>query len=101
MASLSEYLVWRGDITFDEVPLNVVDALLLSQLSYLNFQGIIGTSESRTECTLAWAAKRFWELHTEEEYKECLAFAVRSAGVLLRDMAKTNCSSMFKSFRFT
>jgi len=90
MASLSEYLVWRGDITFDEVPLNVVDALLLSQLSYLNFQGIIGTSESRTECTLAWAAKRFWELHTEEEYKECLAFAVRSAGVLLRDMAKTN-----------
>lgn len=89
MASLSDYLIWRGEITFDEVPLNVVDALLLSQLSYLNLQGIIGKSERRKECTLAQAAKRYWQLHTEEEFKECIAFAVRTAGVLLREMAKT------------
>ncbi len=89
MASLSDYLVWRGDITFDEVPLNVVDALLLSQLSYLNLQGIIGKTDRKKECTLAQAAKRFWQLHTEEEFEDCLSFAVRSAGVLLREMAKT------------
>lgn len=89
MASLTDYLVWRGDITFDEVSLNVVDALLLSQLSYLNLQGIIGKTERKKECTLAQAAKRFWQLHTEEEFKECLSFAVRSAGILLREMAKT------------
>ncbi|MBQ8316205.1 MAG: DUF2974 domain-containing protein [Lachnospiraceae bacterium] len=89
MASLSDYLVWRGDITFDEVPLNVVDALLLSQMSYLNLQGIIGKTERKKECTLAQAAKRFWQLHTEEEFEDCLSFAVRSAGRLLRDMAKT------------
>lgn len=89
MASLTDYLVWRGDITFDEVPLNVVDALLLSQLSYLNLQGIIGKNERKEECTLAQASKRFWQLHTEEEFKECLSFAVRSAGALLREMAKT------------
>lgn len=89
MAGLSDYLVWRGDITFDEVPLNVVDALLLSQVSYLNLQGIIGKTERKKECTLAQAAKRFWQLHTEEEYKDCLSFAVRSAGMLAREMAKT------------
>lgn len=89
MASLSDYLVWRGDITFDEVPLNVVDALLLSQLSYLNLQGIIGKTERKKECTLAYAAKRFWQLHTEEEFADCISFAVRSAGNLLREMAKT------------
>ncbi len=89
MAGLSDYLVWRGDITFDQVPLNVVDALLLSQLSYLNLRGIIGKAERKKECTLAQAAKRFWQLHTEEEFEDCLSFAVRSAGVLLRDMAKT------------
>ena len=89
MASLTDYLVWRGDITFDEVPLNVVDALLLSQVSYLNFQGIIGRTEQKKECTLAQAAKRFWQLHTEEEFEDCLSFAVRSAGALLREMAKT------------
>lgn len=90
MAGLSDYLVWRGDITFDEVSLNMVDALLLSQLSYLNLQGIIGKAERKKECTLAQAAKRFWQLHTEEEFEDCLSFAVRSAGVLLREMAKTN-----------
>lgn len=90
MASLSEYLAWRGDITFDEVSLTVVDALLLSQLSYLNLQGIIGKTERKKECTLAYAAKRFWQLHTEEEFADCVSFAVRSAGVLLREMAKTN-----------
>lgn len=89
MASLSDYLMWRGDITFEEVPLNVVDALLLSQLSYLNLQGIIGKTERRKECTLAQASKRFWSLHTEEEFRECLAIAVRSAGLLMREMAKT------------
>ena len=89
MASLTDYLVWRGDITFDEVPLNVVDALLLSQVSYLNFQGIIGKTERKKECTLAQAAKRFWQLHTEEEFEDCLSFAVRSAGIMLREMAKT------------
>ena len=89
MASLTEYLIWRGDITFDEVSLNMVDALLLSQLSYLNLQGIIGKADRKKECTLAYAAKRFWQLHTEEEFEDCLSFAVRSAGVLLRDMAKT------------
>lgn len=90
MASLSEYLVWRGDISFDEVPLNVVDALLLSQLSYLDLRGIVGKTERKKECTLAYAAKRFWQLHTEEEFADCVSFAVRSAGILLREMAKTN-----------
>lgn len=89
MAGLSDYLVWRGDITFDEVPLNVVDALLLSQLSYLDLRGIIGKTECRKECTLAQASKRYWELHTEEEFKDCVAFAVRTAGKLLCEMAKT------------
>jgi len=89
MANLSDYLIWRGDITFDEVSLNVVDALLLSQLSYLDLQGIIGAKERKKECTLAQASKRFWQLHTEEEFKECVSFSVRSAGVLLREMAKT------------
>ncbi len=89
MASWSEYLSWRGDITFDEVALNVVDSLLLSQLSYLDFCGIIGKKDRKKECTLAYAAKRYWEIHTEEEFKDCLALGVRTTGVLLKEMAKT------------
>ncbi len=89
MASLSDYLTWRGDITFDEVPLNAVDALLLSQISYLDLKGIIGDGEERQECTLAYASKRYWELHTQKELEHCVSFALRTAGILLREMAQT------------
>ena len=89
MAGLSDYLIWRGDITFDEVPLNVIDALLLSQLSYVDFRGIIGGAEEKKECTLEQASRRYWETHTEKELEKCVSFALRTAGVLLREMAQT------------
>lgn len=89
MASLSDYLTWRGDITFEQVPLNDVDALLLSQLSYLDLRGIIGEKRKEKEYTLAYAAKRYWECHTKEELDECVAFALRTAAYLLCEMAQT------------
>ena len=41
MASILDYLDWRGDITFAERPFNEVDNLLLAELSYLDFDGIV------------------------------------------------------------
>lgn len=41
MESILEYLDWRGDITFLERPFNEVDNLLLAELSYLDFGGIV------------------------------------------------------------
>ena len=41
MASILDYLDWRGDITFAERPFNEVDNLLLAELSYLEFGGIV------------------------------------------------------------
>ena len=89
MASLSEYLNWRGDITFEQVPLTVIDALLLSHLSYLNLTGIVDVPQRNKEWTLARTEKRYWELHTEAEFEKCVSFAVKTAGNLLREMAKT------------
>lgn len=89
MASLSDYLTWRGDITFDQVPLTTVDALLLSQLSYLDLRKIIGTKEKKQECTLSQAAEQYWKLHTEAELENYVSFALRTAGILLREMAAT------------
>jgi len=48
MASLFDYVKWRGDITFDQIPLNDVDALILSHLSYSLWDGLL--SESFEEC---------------------------------------------------
>lgn len=41
MADLFEYLRWRGDLSFKASPLNPVDFLIFSQLSYLPFDGIV------------------------------------------------------------
>ena len=40
MANLMDYLAWRGDISLETNPWNEVDAVILSNLSYLNFYGM-------------------------------------------------------------
>jgi hypothetical protein len=41
MANIFDYLVWRGDLTFDNSPFNPVDNIILSQLAYLPLDGIV------------------------------------------------------------
>lgn len=41
MANISDYLDWRGDIPFTADPFNEVDNLILSELAYTNFEGIV------------------------------------------------------------
>ena len=53
-----DYLNWRGDLSFEKVPFNKVDALLLAHISYSIFDGVV--SESFTERkTFAQVAKDF------------------------------------------
>ena len=41
MADMLDYLAWRGDITFSQMPVNPVDALIFSTLSYIRFEDIL------------------------------------------------------------
>ena len=41
MADLFDYLKWRGDLSFAISKFNTIDALILCQLSYINFNEII------------------------------------------------------------
>ena len=41
MANMLDYVFWRGDLTFENVPFNEIDALILCQITYLNFDNII------------------------------------------------------------
>ena len=40
MADMFDYLTWRGDIPFSQVPLGAVDSLIFTTLSYIEFNGI-------------------------------------------------------------
>ena len=41
MANLLDYLDWRGDLTMEQSPFNEVDNLILAELSFVNFRGIV------------------------------------------------------------
>ena len=41
MGNISDYLAWRGDLTFEERPFNDADNIVLSALSYLYLEGIV------------------------------------------------------------
>lgn len=53
------YLKFRGDLDLKNYPLNEVDALIFSELSYIQFENIVPTVEEKGKITLAEAAKRY------------------------------------------
>lgn len=49
MSDLYDYLNWRGDLSLKQAPLNNIDTLILSRVSYLPFAGIVsGNFKERT-----------------------------------------------------
>ena len=42
MASIREYLTRFGNLTLEMNPFNPVDGLIFAQLSYMNFDGVVG-----------------------------------------------------------
>lgn len=56
MANIFDYIDWRGDLTFLQTQFNEIDNLILSRLSYFDFDGIIKENE---EITLKQAYERF------------------------------------------
>ena len=83
MANIFDYLKWRADIPFSLDPFNVVDNLVLAELSYSRFADIIGPGESMT---IEEASTRYFEVHSEEEIEDDSSYT-RYAPVLLKHMA--------------
>lgn len=51
MATVFDYLKWRGDLSFAQDPLNPVDGLIFCALSYIPFVGQAAeTPMSRSRC---------------------------------------------------
>jgi len=61
MANMIDYVQWRGDIPLGQVPLGAVDALILSYLSYMPFDGLVSEAFSQEGALLSDAAEYFLE----------------------------------------
>ena len=84
MANIHDYLTWRGDVPFSVSPFNEVDALVLSELAYANFKGVVAESGERV--TIEEANRRFWRLHTKKEIMAQDSY-VKTAPFLMEAMA--------------
>ena len=60
MGTIIEYLNWRGDLAFTQDPLNDIDTLILSMLSYLPFKGIVPGLEAKSSISLENASAQYF-----------------------------------------
>ena len=60
---LLDYIKWRGDLSFENSPLNTIDALIFCQLSYLHFDKIVSENfenpRSLNEVANSYASDNF------------------------------------------
>ena len=63
MPDLFEYLKWRGDISFEDLPLTEVDNLIFSLLSYAKYDGIISPFEGGEPLSLEETVRHYDRIH--------------------------------------
>ena len=111
MGTLTEYLDWRGDIKFSALELCEVDSLILSTISYLNFDGIVPSSAEGGSITYLEAMRAYLKLYGGKAQTvgrlipvEVLGIAVRAAktrrysGIRLSDYVQETDGDMEKQF---
>ena len=89
-----EYIKWRGDLTFDERELNVVDSLIFSMLSYETFDGIL---YHQNALTLKEVSDIFFTIYKEEDLKNRKTFTNRSYELLKAMAASPRYQSLILS----
>lgn len=57
MASILDYINWRGDVTFAQSKFNEVDSVIMARLSYFDFDGVFKNYDE--EITVEEAYKRY------------------------------------------
>ena len=66
MPNVFDYLEWRGDLTFEETPVNEVDNLIFCLLSYVDLDGIVPLEPAKGRPTVREAAAEYFFTHGDE-----------------------------------
>jgi len=61
MSTIFDYLTWRGDIDFSRSPLNPVDNIILCQITYLPFDGIVPGPDEHAEISVKDAVQILYQ----------------------------------------
>lgn len=88
MANIMDYLNWRGDLTFEESPLNEIDSLILANLSYVPLDGIVPSPWEPESISLKEASDAFWQEREEKDLLKEFSL-IKMAPFAMRRMAAT------------
>ena len=91
MANILDYLDWRGDLPFAVSPFNEVDGLILAELSFMDFEGIVPPPELGHGVTLRRASDAYFARRSGKEI---------DMGVLVPDAIPDLMCRMARSVRF-
>lgn len=74
MANIDDYLAWRNDVPFDIDPFNEVDAAVLCELVYADFDGIVPGPGVKEKISISDACNLFFAKYSEEELRKRATF---------------------------
>lgn len=87
MANLVDYLDWRGDLTLDRSPFNEVDNLILAELSFVDFKGVVPPPGEGRPVPLHVAAEGFFARFPQGEEIDMGVLVPAAIPDMLRKMA--------------
>ena len=97
MANMLDYIDWRGDITFSRSEFNDIDNLIFSQLSYLDFNGMVPATDSTDSIDIISLSEKYFAEH-RTGVEEIGIMVPDQIGILLEKMAR---SARFRNIRFS
>lgn len=95
MGNILDYIDWRGDITMDKSAFNPVDGLVLAQLAYIPFDGIVRKG-FKSKMKLSKAAARYDRVYGELPDVERNKLLTNSHAVLM----KAGTSDRYRNLEF-
>ena len=84
MADVFDYLTWRGDVPFSTDPFNEVDALILSELAYTDFENPFPEGAC---IPIGEVYEAFFQKHTREQILKDFSYTAKAA-LLMEEMSR-------------
>ncbi|MCI8341875.1 MAG: DUF2974 domain-containing protein [Firmicutes bacterium] len=88
MSDIIDYIKWRGDISFFNDKFNEIDALILSQFSYLDFSDIV-SDDFDDDISLKEAWRLFSKISRHCDRKDPGVLISKDVTLLFEEMAKS------------
>lgn len=99
MGNINSYIDEFGEKSFSDMPFNEVDALIFSQLSYINYSALVGGFDSEVEISLGETSDAFFSLYDDTKINEYPPIIVKAIS-LMKQCAKYRRFKNVRLLRF-